>query len=121
LAYMRKQSSRAEITPWSFDNEYSYGDFGGNAEEMVRRGYDLHLHYAHFGMRKLLIRLPHGLPDPVAAKPYIGKNGIRYIHDREGPGGILSTHPCLEPGDRDDLWNLDELMEHLIPLRAEIL
>jgi hypothetical protein len=37
LGYMRKQSSRAEITPWSFDNEYHYGDFGGDAIEMLRR------------------------------------------------------------------------------------
>jgi hypothetical protein len=27
LEYMRRQSSRAEITPWAFDNEYHYGDF----------------------------------------------------------------------------------------------
>ena len=26
LEYMRKQSSRAEITPWSFDNEYDFGE-----------------------------------------------------------------------------------------------
>src|SRR6266550_2145969 len=63
LEYMRRQSSRAEISPWAFENEYHYGDFGGNAEEMLRRGYDVHLHYANFGIRKLLIRLPHGLPD----------------------------------------------------------
>src|SRR4051812_7258186 len=24
LTFMRKQSTRAEVTPWSFDNEYSY-------------------------------------------------------------------------------------------------
>jgi len=26
LEFMRRQSSRAEITPWSFDNEYHYGE-----------------------------------------------------------------------------------------------
>ncbi|MBW3597483.1 MAG: hypothetical protein KY475_09445 [Planctomycetes bacterium] len=69
LEYMERQSSRAEITPWSFDNSYHYGDFRGNALEMLRRGYDVHLHYANFGARKLMIRLPHGLPDPEAASP----------------------------------------------------
>ena len=59
---MRQQSSRAEITPWSFDNEYHFGDFRGDALTMLRRGYDMHLHYANFGIRKLLIRLPHNLP-----------------------------------------------------------
>jgi hypothetical protein len=34
--YMGRQSSRAEITPWSFTNEYHYGDFRGTAAEMQR-------------------------------------------------------------------------------------
>jgi len=53
LAYMNQQSTRAEITPWSFTNEYHYGDFGGNYKEMLRRGYDIYLHYASFGTRDL--------------------------------------------------------------------
>src|SRR5260370_13616630 len=73
LEYMRQQSSRAEITPWSFDNEYQYGDFHGNAVEMLRRGYDLPLHYANFGIRTLYIRLPHRLPDTKPAKPSLGE------------------------------------------------
>jgi hypothetical protein len=52
LAYMRQQSTRAEITPWSFDNEYHFGDFRGDALGMLRRGYDIHLRYANFGIRK---------------------------------------------------------------------
>jgi hypothetical protein len=67
LNYMHKQSSRAEITPWSFENEYHYGDFHGDATEMLRRGYDFHLHYANFGTRRLMLRLPNGLPDLTAA------------------------------------------------------
>ena len=69
LEFMRRQSSRAEVTPWSFDNEYQWGDFRGDAYEMLRRGYDLHVHYANFGTRTVLIRLPNGLPDPEADKP----------------------------------------------------
>lgn len=33
LDFMQRQSSRAEITRWSFTNEYHYGDFHGNARE----------------------------------------------------------------------------------------
>jgi hypothetical protein len=121
LEYMRRQSSRAEITPWSFDNEYQYGDFGGNAVEMLRRGYDLHLHYANFGIRKLLIRLPHGLPDSSAAKPYLGEDSLQFLQDKQGPGGILSVDPYHEAGDLEDLWEFDDLLGRLIPLRAEIL
>src|SRR5580704_10466451 len=98
LEYMQRQSSRAEITPWSFDNQYHYGDFGGNAEEMLRRGYDLHLHYANFGIRKLLIRLPHGLPDSQAAEPYLGKGLVQFLRDKGGRGGTLAFEPYHEPG-----------------------
>ncbi len=42
LDFMGQQSSRAEISRWEFTNEYHYGDFHGNAREMLRRGYDVH-------------------------------------------------------------------------------
>src|ERR1700688_582249 len=98
---MRRKASRAEITPWSFDNEYHYGDFRGNAVEMLRRGYDLHLHYANFGIRKLLIKLPQGLPDVEAAKPYLAEDALQFLQDKRGPGGTLSVQPHHEPGDQD--------------------
>jgi len=118
---MRAQSSRAEITPWSFDNEYQYGDFHGNDQEMLRRGYDIHLHYADFGIRKLLIRLPHGLPNAAAAKPYFGKDLPRLLEDKQGDGGILCVQPFHEPADLEDLWEFDDLLDRLKPLRNEIL
>ena len=96
---MRQQSSRAEITPWSFDNEYQYGDFRGDARNMLRRGYDIHLHYANFGIRKLLIQLPHNLPNTPGARPYFAEDGLQFLMDRQGQGGILSISPHHEPGD----------------------
>jgi hypothetical protein len=121
LEYMRQQSSRAEITPWAFDNEYHYGDFRGNALEMLRRGYDVHLHYANFGIRKLLIRFPHDLPSTPGARPYFAKDGLEFLKDKQGQGGILSISPYHEPGDQDELWNVNEILDRLPPLRAEIL
>jgi hypothetical protein len=120
LEFMRRQSSRAEITPWSFDNEYHYGDFRGDAVEMLRRGYDLHVHYANFGIRQLMIRLPNGLPDPEAAKPYFVKDSLLFLKDKQGQGGILSIEPSHEPGDLEEL-EIDDLLDRLVPLRAEIL
>jgi hypothetical protein len=121
LEYMHRQSTRAEITPQSFDNEYHYGDFRGDAVEMLRRGYDVHLHYANFGMRKLMIRLPHGLPDSKADAPYLDEEGLLFLADKNGPGGTLTIEPFHESGELDELWELDELVDRLLPLRAEIL
>jgi hypothetical protein len=121
LEFMRRQSSRAEITPWSFDNEYHYGDFRGDEAEMLRRGYDFHFHYANFGTRKLMIRLPNGLPDAEAAKPYFDEEALYFQKDKRGQGGILCIEPFYEAGDLDELWELDAFLDRLLPLRAEIL
>ena len=41
--------------------------------------------------------------------------------DKQGSGGILSIEPFHEPGDLDELWDSDALLDRLVPLRAEIL
>jgi hypothetical protein len=119
LEFMRRQSSRAEITSWAFDNEYHYGDFSGDAVEMLRRGYDFHFHYANFGVRKLMYRLPNGLPDARAAKSNFDKHGLYFLKDK-GAGGILCINPCFEPGELDELWEPDAFLDRLAPLRGEI-
>lgn len=121
LDYMRQQSSRAEITPWSFDNEYHWGDFGGDEISMLRRGYDIHLHYANFGIRKLLIGLPHDLTKSPEARPYLTKDGLEFFTSKKQPGGILSVNPYHETDDLAELWDLDEVLDRLVPLRAEII
>ncbi|HKB05952.1 MAG TPA: hypothetical protein VKD90_27405 [Gemmataceae bacterium] len=121
LQFMRRQSTRAEITPWAFDNEYHWGDFHGDATEMLRRGYDLFLHYANFGVRTLHLRLPYGLPDPEAAAPYLGEDFVQFLPDKRGHGGILAIEPYFEAGELDELWDLNEVLGRLLPLRAEIL
>ena len=121
LQFMRRQSTRAEITPWTFDNEYHWGDFRGNAAEMLRRGYDFHLHYANFGIRKILIRLPCGFPDPAAAKAYWIDHGVEFSRDKQAGGGILEISPFYEPGELEDVYEIEEMVERLMGLRAEIM
>jgi hypothetical protein len=88
---------------------------------MLRKGYDIHLHYANFGIRTLLIRLPNGLREPDAAKAYFVNDSLTFLKDERGGGGTLKIQPYIEPGELDDLWNLEELLEQLIGVRAEIL
>lgn len=119
LKYMERQSSRADITPWSFDNEYHYGDFRGDALEMLRRGYDIHVHYANYGIRRLFVRLPAGFPDAKSAEAYFNRDTLKFVKDRQGPGGILAVEPYFE--EPEELWEIDELIEQIVPIRAEIL
>lgn len=121
LEFMRTQSTRAEITPWSFDNEYHFGDFRGNAEEMLRRGYDIHMHYADFGIRRVLIRFPQGIPDKATAD-YRKATRIPFKTDKSGPGAILEINPYYDAGELDYLQaDCGELVDSLAPLREEIL
>jgi len=121
LGFMRQQSTRAKITAWSFDNEYHFGDFHGDALEMLRRGYDFHFHYADFGIRKLMIRFPHGLPDARTTQTYFEDGSLDFLKDKHGLGGILRLEPFIEPGDLDVLLDVGDLFDRLIPVRAEIL
>lgn len=119
LKYMREQSTRAEITQWAFDNQYTFGDFHGDTVEMLRRGYDFHLHYADFGIRKLMIRVPEL---PAEAKEYLIGEQLCFTKDKSGqPSGILTFNLSHEPGDLEDVWEPAGPVEELLPLRAEIL
>src|SRR5436305_13455961 len=110
LAFMRKQSTRADISAWRFRNEYSFGDFHGDAAAMLRRGYDMHLHYANFGTRKIMIRLPDGLPcDKSVFADYAIEGCITWDKDKQGAGGVLTIEPEADAGTYDDEPDLESL------------
>lgn len=123
LAFMRRQSTRAEITPWEFTNEYHFGDFHGDALEMLRRGYDLHFHYANFGIRRLLVRLPAGLPcDRRTFTAFRVPGALEWIADKQGPGGILELNPETDTESyTEDLWDVDRLLPKIAPLREALI
>lgn len=123
LEYMNRQSSRADISQWEFTNDYQYGGFRGDAEEMLRRGYDVHLHYANFGIRKLMIRLPAGLPcDRQTFEAYQPDYGIDWHADSSGKGGILEIQPEADAGTYDEIdVELQELLPHIAPVREALM
>lgn len=119
LEFMRRQSTRAEITRWAFTNEYHFGDFHGNAREMLRRGYDVHLHYANFGIRRLGIRLPGGLPcDRRTFRAFQTTDGLEWDADKKGKGGILWIEPEADGGTYDEVvYDAGELLPEIAPVR----
>lgn len=122
LQYMESQSSRAEITRWSFDNTYHYGDFRGNPVEMLRRGYDVYLHYANFGIRALMIRLPQGLPASKArCSKYPDDETVVWQADAKGPAGILTISASTDPGVLDELWDVDEHLDRIVGVRQQLI
>ena len=57
LEFMEQQSSRAKVSRWEFTNEYHYGGSRGDVLGKLQCGYDLHLNFASYGVRKLMFRL----------------------------------------------------------------
>src|SRR5947209_2173943 len=56
-------------------------------------------------------------PIPFAA----AASGPPFLKDKQGQAGILSIAPYFESGEQDELLDLNEILDRLVPLRAEIL
>src|SRR4051794_14325826 len=67
---LRALSSRAEITPTSFSNEYNYGDFRGDELAVLARYFDVFLYVANWGTHRIAFRLPVGQVDIESFRPY---------------------------------------------------
>lgn len=120
--FAQTQSSRAEITRRSFTNEYHFGDFRGDPEKLLRRGFDAHLHYANYGVRTVMMRLPLGLPFPkLLWSKYVDGERITWKKDKKGNGGILIISPFNEGGDLDEIWELDPYVDDISQVRNELI
>ncbi|MBN2295287.1 MAG: hypothetical protein JXM70_22845 [Pirellulales bacterium] len=121
LKYAEKQSTRAEISRWSFENEYHWGDFRGNVDGLLKRGYDIYLHYANFGIRTVAFRLSAGLPFPKSLwSQYIEIGELKCKKDQKGEACIVSLNPYHELGEIEEIWNPGEYMEDMVEMRRRL-
>jgi len=58
MAELRALSTRATITPVSFANEYSWGDFKGNPDKLMQRYFDAQVYVANWMTAIFMVRLP---------------------------------------------------------------
>ncbi len=122
LAFARTQSSRAEISQWSFENEYHYGDFRGDVNKLLHSGYDVYVHYASYGTRNVSLRLPNGLPFPEKIwSKYFDIEGLTWTKDSKGKGGILELSPFSESGELEEIWEPESYMDELIERRRRLI
>ena len=117
---LRTLSSRAQITAASFTNHYEWGDFRGDPRELMERWFDLHLHLAGWGTRRLMIRLPKRLVDRSRIASFLGDLQLAKVIEA-GEYLILdirSDDRDAESGRREDGsgW-----LGVLAPFRADLL
>ena len=119
MAELRSVSSRGRITPTSFTNEYSWGDFKGSPDVWMEKYFDAFLYLGNWGTHIFKLRLPARLLDLSTARLYcVGdsasareKNGNVIFHfgsDGEGEGGWIEE-------DEDS-----EQLGSLIPVRSDL-
>ena len=122
LAYAKKQSSRADLSRWEMSVEYNYSDFRGDIDGLMRRGFDVFLQYANYGIRNVQLRLPQGLPLPKKAwKSFIDGERLEWKPDKKGKAGILSLHPFIEPGELELVWEFDSYIDAAVGLRQQLI
>ena len=75
---LRAISTRAEISPTRFWNEYQWGDLKADPAKLIERYFDAHLYFTNWGVHRLMLRMPKVRVDMKAMKPYfVGGHATR--------------------------------------------
>jgi hypothetical protein len=116
MSELRSISTRARITPTSFVNEYSWGDFKGQPDLWMEHYFDAFLYLANWGTHLLKLRLPPRLLNPATALAYFGSDSA-FVNVKSGKV-ILSFSSDDEGGGE---WVDGEgQLSSLISVRAEL-
>ena len=119
---LRALSSRARITASRFADGYEWGDFKGNPQGLMTRWFDLHLHVANWGRRRLMIRLPERLVDRSRLDRFL--RGVEIVNVLEsGEHLVVDIRDDLEDAETeyDDLEDCAVKLAALAPLRGDLL
>lgn len=116
---LRAVSTRAEITPTRFWNEYTWGDLKADAGKLLERYFDAHLYVANWGTRRLMLRIPAKSVSAKALRPYFVSDAAKV---RSAGKYVIIDLVSEDEGadyyvDDDDKGTLTSLL----PLRTELL
>jgi len=116
MGELRLYSTRARITPTSFVNDYSWGNFKGNIDGWVEKYFDAFLYFANWGTHVFKLRLPSLLLDLKTAHLYCSGEGA-FAHEKNDKVILSFLSECEGGGE----WVEGEgLLSSLISIRAEI-
>ncbi len=118
MAELRSISTRAEITPTRFWNEYHWGNLKADPAKLVARYFDAHFYFANWGTRRFMLRLPAASIDVPRLKPYFVSR--RASLTRSGEFVILDFWSDDEDQDEEVLFEGGRLAA-LIPIRSLLL
>jgi hypothetical protein len=114
---LRSISTRAEISPTRFWNEYQWGDLRADPAKLVERYFDAHLYFANWGTHRLMLRLPVARVDATGLRNYFAG---QVAHARiAGEHLILDLHSEDEEPDFYD--ESQGSLAALAPVRMELM
>ena len=76
LRYARGCSSRANVSRVRWQNTYTFGDFHGSVDTLLKH-YDVHFYIANWGTVRLGLAFPKGAITPEVIRPFL-RGGERY-------------------------------------------
>lgn len=97
---LRQLSTRAEITATRFTNEYHWGSFRGDPNQMMAAYFDAFLYLANWGTRHLMFRIPRTALDTEYAEQYCCTDAASLIETDDHL--IISLYADRDP---DDYWD----------------
>ena len=118
LREVRAISSRAELTPTSFVNEYQWGDFKGDPHKFLEKYYDAMLYYANWGTRRFMAKVPGESLDIKLARLYCagGETGVEMTSSKTGLIFDFFSN-TEEPEDYDEM---EQRLSPLIGVREAL-
>ena len=120
IAALRALSTRARITATSFTNHYNWGDFKGDPTRLMKRWFDLHLYFANWMSRRLMIRLPKRLINRDRLDTFLRDVDCVEIRTA-GENVIIDIWHDYEPSEFTDDDDGSGWLGALAPLRADLL
>lgn len=69
MAELRGISTRAQISPTRFWNEYDWGNLSADPAKLMKSYFDAHLYFANWGTRRLMLRIPKARVDVKPLEP----------------------------------------------------
>ncbi len=120
MAALRALSTRANITPVSFTNEYNWGNFKGNPDKLMHQYFDAHVYVANWMTAIFMVRLPIEVLEKETAESFAGQ----YILDFKATKTHWIITWMLEESENYDRFGMEDgqgWMARLAPVREEVL
>ncbi len=116
MAELRSHSTRARITPTSFVNDYSWGDFKGDEDVWMDEYFDAFLYVASWGTHILNLRLPANQLSAKTARLYaVGERAAVRVKN----GNVIFSFHSEDEDDEDSVESKG-MLASMISVRSEL-